>query len=354
MKKQRDGIAEACEGELSEFLDLWAGADAGRKAVARTVSVLAEATREIAAAIRRGPLAGPLGASTGRANSDGDAQKKLDVLANDAVLRALEKAPVAYFSSEEEAEILTLRADQPVAVAVDPLDGSSNIDTNAAIGTIFSLHMASPGSAAASFFRPGREQVAAGYAIYGPHTALLLTVGSGVEMFVLDERGVYRRAAKGMRIPALTQEYAINASNYRFWREPVRDYIDELLAGLEGPRARDFNMRWLAALVGDAHRILQRGGIYLYPADRRAGYEHGRLRLIYEAAPIAFLVEQAGGAAIDGLNPILDKIPERLHARTPLIFGSAEKVARVQRFHADPPHVRARPPLFVTRGLFRT
>jgi len=339
--------------ELAVNLTRWAGADPLKAATAATLVAIADATREISALTRLGPLAGALGQATGEANSDGDFQKKLDVLSNDAVLRALKSAPVAYFASEEESEILSLKAGGLIAVAVDPLDGSSNIDTNAPIGTIFSLYPAASGGATASFFRPGREQVAAGYAIYGPHTALLLTVGAGVDMYVLDASGAYRLVVAGLTIPKAAQEYAINASNYRFWRDPVREFIDELLAGVEGPRGRDFNMRWLASLVGDAHRILQRGGVYLYPADRRSGYEQGRLRLVYEAAPMAFLIEQAGGAASDGLTPILDKIPERLHARTPLVFGAAVKVERLVRYHTDPPHDRARPPLFAARGLFR-
>ena len=340
--------------ELAANLARWAGDDPLRAATAQTLSAIADATREIAGLIRLGPLAGALGQATGEANSDGDVQKKLDVLSNDAVLRALKTASVSYFASEEENEILSMKADGLVAVAVDPLDGSSNIDTNAPIGTIFSLYPTAPAGATASFFRPGREQIAAGYAIYGPHTALLLTVGAGVDMYVLDASNEYRLAVQGLMIPKAAQEYAINASNYRFWRDPVREYIDELLAGVDGPRGRDFNMRWLASLVGDAHRILQRGGVYLYPADRRVGYEQGRLRLVYEAAPIAMIVVQAGGAASDGLAPILDKIPERLHARTPLVFGAPLKVERLVRYHADPPHDRARPPLFAARGLFRT
>ncbi|MFO1115193.1 MAG: class 1 fructose-bisphosphatase [Beijerinckiaceae bacterium] len=345
--------ADRLQDELADNLAAWSGQDIRRVALAKTLTALAAATKEIAGRTFLGPLGGRLGAATGDANADGDKQKRLDVLSNDAVLEALKRAPVAYFASEEEIEILTLHGDGMFAVAVDPLDGSSNIDTNAPIGTIFSVYPASPAGATASFFRPGREQVAAGYAIYGQHTALLLTVGEGVDMYVLDGQNNYRRVAAGLSIPPRAQEYAINASNYRFWREPVRDYIDELLAGVEGPRGRDFNMRWLASLVGDAHRILQRGGVYLYPADRRPGYEQGRLRLVYEAAPIAYLVEQAGGAATDGLTPILDKIPEQLHARTALVFGSKAKVERVTRYHTDPPHDRARPPLFAPRGLFR-
>ena len=338
---------------LETWLAEWRDAGQGREAVAKTLAALAAATAKIAALVRLGPLAGALGAETGGANADGDAQKKLDVLANDAILHALQQAPVAWFASEEEDEILTLSPGGAVAVAADPLDGSSNIDNNTSIGTIFSVYPASSAGATASFFRPGAELSAAGYAIYGPHTALALTLGEGVELFVLDSAGCYRRAGGRVAIPANTREYAINASNYRYWREPVRNFVDDLIAGAEGPRGKDFNMRWLASLVGETHRIMLRGGVFLYPADRRPGYERGRLRLLYEAAPIALLVEQAGGAATDGQTRILEKIPRELHERTPLVFGSAEKVARVTLHHTDTSHQRARAPLFGDRGLFR-
>ena len=338
---------------LDVFLARWQEGAPGRAAIAATLAALAQATVKIAALVRLGPLAGALGAETGGANSDGDAQKKLDVMANDAILQALQQAPVAWFASEEEDEILTLTPGGAAAVAADPLDGSSNIDSNTSIGTIFSVYPASAAGATASFFRPGAEQVAAGYAIYGPHTALVLTLGEGVVSFVLDPSGCYRRTDARIAIPATTREYAINASNYRYWREPVRAFVDDLIAGAEGPRGKDFNMRWLASLVGETHRIMLRGGVFLYPADKRPGYARGRLRLLYEAAPIAFLVEQAGGGATDGQTRILDRIPRELHERTPLVFGSADKVARVTRHHTDSSDQRARAPLFGDRGLFR-
>ena len=345
----------AAAGEdVDAFLARWREAAPGRDGTAETVAALARATAEIAGIVRLGPLAGALGAAAGGANADGDVQKKLDVLANDAVLKALRACPaVAYYASEEEDEIQSLRADGGYAVAVDPLDGSSNIDANTSIGTIFSVYPASPDGATGSFFRPGSEQVAAGYAIYGPYSALVLTLGEGVELFVLDPSGRYVRTDMLPSIPRTTREYAINASNYRYWLEPVRDFIDDCIAGAEGPRAKDFNMRWLASLVGDTHRILSRGGVFLYPADKRPGYERGRLRLLYEAAPIALLVEQAGGEATDGLARILDKVPGGLHERTPLVFGSSEKVARVAEHHSDSSHARIRSPLFGQRGLFR-
>ncbi len=347
-------LTQQATGEyLDAYFDRWRKAGTDRDATADTMAALAQATAQISALIRLGPLAGALGAETGGANADGDSQKKLDVLANEAVLRALKQAPVAYFASEEEDEIQSLRPDGAIAVAVDPLDGSSNIDANASIGTIFSVFPVSPAGATASFFRPGSEQVAAGYAIYGPHTALVFTLDEGVDVFVLDPEGRYRRADLRIAIPKASREYAINASNYRYWREPIRDFVDDLIAGAEGPRGKDFNMRWLASLVGDTHRIMQRGGVFLYPADARAGYERGRLRLIYEAAPIARLAERAGGGATDGEKRILEKVPSELHERTPLVFGSSDKVARVARYYADPSHQRARSPLFGERGLFR-
>ncbi len=349
-----NGAPEQAAQDLRVYLDQWRAGGAARAPVADAVLALADAAVEIARMVRLGPLAGALGAEVGAANADGDKQRALDVLANEAVLHALQKTRTAYFASEEEDEILTLHADGALAIAVDPLDGSSNIDTNTSIGTIFSIFPASPDGATASFFRAGSEQLAAGYVIYGPQTAMALTLGEGTFIFVLDPHDVFRLAPMRPAIPKTSREYAINASNYRFWREPVRAYVDDCLAGAEGPRGRDFNMRWLASLVAEAHRILVRGGVFLYPADRRPGYERGRLRLIYEAAPIAMLIEQAGGAANDGETRILDKIPTTLHQRTPLIFGSSEKVDRVAELHATPSDHRARSPLFGERGLFRS
>lgn len=324
-----------------------------RQALQRTLDALAGACAELSLLIRRTGADPSLGAATSAVNSDGDVQKGLDVLANEIVLKALRNAPVAYFASEEEEGVLTLDPKGALAVAVDPLDGSSNIDTNAPIGTIFGIYAASPGDATASFFRPGRELLAAGYCIYGPHTALALSVGHGTHMLLLlDEDRSFRLQTADVAIPPTTTEYAINASNYRQWHDPVRQFVDDCVAGREGPRGKDFNMRWLASLVGDTHRIMKRGGVFLYPADQRKGYEHGRLRLVYEAAPIALLVEQAGGLAIDGEAPILDKVPATLHERTPLIFGSADKVRLIERYHCDPAFARDQSPLFGRRGLF--
>ncbi|WP_417685796.1 class 1 fructose-bisphosphatase [Roseibium sp.] len=325
-----------------------------KSAAARTVLALATACIGISDLIALGPLAGSLGAVTGGANADGDEQKELDVQANDLILAALAGTATAFYASEEEDAIMTLDPAGSIAVAVDPLDGSSNIDANVSIGTIFSVMPASPDGASASFFRPGRDQLAAGYVIYGPHTALVLTIGDGVGLFILDPASrQFVKARTNLAIPVSTREYAINASNYRHWTNPIRLFIDDCIAGSEGPRGRDFNMRWVASLVAETHRIFSRGGVFLYPADNRPGYQSGRLRLIYEAAPIAFLAEQAGGAATDGTAPILDKIPTTLHERTPLIFGSLEKVNRITGYHVDPAFERSVSPLFEQRGLFR-
>lgn len=352
-----DGILRSAPSDrtLEACLEPYLQKDDVLASAARTVLALAEAAANISALIALGPLAGSLGAITGDTNADGDEQKELDVQANDIILAALSGTSARYFASEEEDTILTLNADGDLALAVDPLDGSSNIDANVSIGTIFSVLPASGEGASASFFRPGRDQLAAGYVIYGPHCALVLTLGSGVDLFVLDPTSRrFIKARTGLIIPANTREYAINASNYRYWDDAVRLFIDDCIAGMEGPRERDFNMRWVASLVAETHRIFSRGGVFLYPADRRPDYQSGRLRLLYEAAPIAFLAKQAGGAATDGVMPILDKAPTGMHERTPLIFGSSEKVSRITSYHLQPPFEQSAPPLFDQRGLFRS
>jgi fructose-1,6-bisphosphatase I len=349
-----DAPAPHAGGEsLQSFLSAWSAAGAGRESVAGVLMAMAEAGAAISHIILRGPLMGAMGVEIGVANADGDKQRRLDVLADGAVVSALKRTSTAYYASEEEEAILTLKPGGDLAVAVDPLDGSSNIDANISIGTIFSVFPASPAGATASFFRPGAEQVAAGYIVYGPHTAMLFTTGDGVAHFVLDpDSGEFRLIAENLRIGRETREYAINASNYRHWSPPIRTFMDDCIAGAGGPHGKDFNMRWVASLVAETHRIFIRGGVFLYPADERAGYEQGRLRLLYEANPIAMLVEQAGGGATDGYNRILDKTASALHQRTPLIFGSAEKIARITSYYVDSTYERARSPLFGERGLF--
>jgi len=348
-------VTSAVGYSLREFLSKEATADSARKDAGDAVLALAGAAIEISRLAAKGPLAGSLGANVGSANADGDDQKELDVRANDLVLAALDTTSTRYYASEEEDAILTLDGLGRLAVAVDPLDGSSNIDVNISVGTIFSIFEASSDGATASFFRPGSEQVAAGYFIYGPHTALVVTLGNGTHLFVLDpDVGEFKLAQKSLTISDETAEFAINSSNYRHWRAPVKNFIEDCLDGATGPRGKEFNMRWVASLVAEAHRIFSRGGIFLYPADERPGYERGRLRLIYEATPIAMLVEQAGGGASDGYDPILSKVPSDLHERTPLIFGSSDKMKLLESYHADARFERDQSPLFGKRGLYRT
>jgi fructose-1,6-bisphosphatase I len=344
----------ATREDLDFYLGQWAGASAERTAVAEAVAALGHAGGEISRLIAAGPLAGAFGEEVGAINSDGDVQKNLDILADQMIVRALRKTSTAYYASEEEEAILTFDPAALLAVACDPVDGSSNIDSNQAIATIFAIFPASPQGATASFFRPGREQIAAGYIIYGPHTELILTLGDGTAQFALDPVShKFVLVERRLQLPVSTREYAINASNYRHWPEAIRAFIDDCVEGASGPRGKDFNMRWLACMAGEAHRILMRGGVYLYPSDQRKGYEEGRLRLLYEAFPISFLIEQAGGAATDGDTLILDKSIERLHQRTPLIFGTAEKVERIASYFSGDYSRAERSPLFGHRGLFQ-
>jgi fructose-1,6-bisphosphatase I len=342
---------------LKQYLDDWSKEAPERRApVAETVRAIALSCQSIARLVGRGHLAGDLGAVRAQ-HGPGDAQKELDVLANDLFIDGMALAPVASVASEEMPEPRVLDADSPLRVAVDPLDGSSNIDTNVSIGTIFSVlpePATPPETELGAYLQMGVNQLAAGYVIYGPQTSLALTVGDGTHVFTLDPlNGVFRRTTERARVPAMTREFAINASNRRYWDEPIRIYVEDCLQGSDGPRGEDFNMRWIASLVAEAHRVLSRGGIYLYPADVREGYSQGRLRLIYEANPIAWLMEQAGGAASTGHTRILEVQPDGLHQRVPLLFGSRDEVARLDRYHLDPFPVGERSPLFGRRGLFR-
>ncbi|WP_269586001.1 class 1 fructose-bisphosphatase [Roseibium sp. Sym1] len=311
---------------------------------------LCQVAESLSRTIAMGPLTGGLGREVGQ-NTDGDTQKALDVEADTAFFDALSNCDVRWYASEERDDIQERAPGGRFALAIDPLDGSSNIDANVSIGTIFSVFQATD-DAEASFLRPASEQLAAGYFIYGPQTALILTFGEGVQHYVLDPIDrQFKLANDRLVIPATASEFAINASNYRHWSKPVRAYIDDCLAGAEGPRDKNFNMRWVASLVAETHRILNRGGIFLYPADSRAGYEKGRLRSVYECAPIAFLVEQAGGRATTGTDRLLDQAAETLHQRTPFVFGSVDKVDRVTAYHDLPDQEVSA--LFGTRGLFR-
>ena len=314
------------------------------------MEALGRVGRDLSRRIARGPLGGQLAATVGD-NADGDRQKALDVLADEAFARDLAGTGVRWYASEEQEGVVELDPRGTLALAIDPLDGSSNIETNVSIGTIFSIREAGP-EGEASFLRPGHEQIAAGYIIYGPQCMMLVTFGDGVQDYILDpETGRFTLVNSQLTIPGESAEFAINASNYRHWSKPVRAYIDDCLAGSEGPRAKNFNMRWIASLVAETHRILVRGGLFLYPRDDRPGYDMGRLRMVYECAPIAMLVEQAQSRATDTTTRILDKVPAELHARTPFVFGSITKVDRVTAYHDLPEQEVSA--LFGNRGLFR-
>ena len=321
--------------------------------LAAVLRAIAETARPLAHMIRRGGLAEDLDAAVGPAH-DGVAQKVLDIFADEAFVGGLRAAGVRGVVSEERDEPVLLDVGGAFLVALDPLDGSNNIDANISIGTVFSVLDAPAGEFdRTAFLRPGVNQRAAGFVLYGPQTAFVFTVGAGVHVATLDpDLDAFRMTGAHLKIPEGTNEFAINASNSRHWPAPIRAYIDDCLEGDEGPRGRNFNMRWVGSVVADVYRILVRGGVYLYSEDSRAGYEHGRMRLLYEASPIAFLIEQAGGAAIDGFRRILDVQPASLHQRTPLIFGSKDKVERIERYYSDGGDGQEAP-LFARRGLLR-
>nr|WP_297357208.1 class 1 fructose-bisphosphatase [uncultured Caldimonas sp.] len=306
------------------------------------IEVVARACKRIAISVNKGALGDVLG-SAGTENVQGEVQKKLDVICNEVLIEANEwGGHLAAMASEEMDGIYLVPNRFPQGeylLLFDPLDGSSNIDVNVSIGTIFSVLKKPEGHAGVSeadFLQPGSQQAAAGYCIYGPQTTLVLTVGDGVAMFTLDrEQGSWVLTQDGVQIPEDTKEFAINMSNMRHWAPPVKRYIDECLAGKEGPRGKDFNMRWVASMVADVHRILTRGGIFMYPWDKREPDKPGKLRLMYEANPMGFIVEQAGGAATNGLQRVLDIQPGKLHERVSVILGSKNEVERVTSYHVD-------------------
>jgi fructose-1,6-bisphosphatase I len=322
-------------------------------AVCETIRIIAETGITLAVTISNGPLGAKLAEQDGSSNADGDAQRGLDLLADDRFLTALSQSPVGVYASEELNQPVLIDATRPLALAIDPLDGSSNIDTNVSIGTIFSIRPFS-GDRMEPFLCDGRQQLAAGFLIYGPQLALVLTLGHGTAIFVYSPATCdFLLAQEKCEIPVKRPEFAINASNYRHWEEPVRLYFDDCLKGGHGPREAEFNMRWVASLVAETYRILVRGGAFLYPGDRRRGYAKGRLRLVYEAHPIAMLVEQAGGLATNTVDPILDIAANDLHQRVPLVFGSAAEVRRIGRYHTMSSEMPDRAPLFATRTLFQ-
>jgi len=342
---------------LGDHLTDWASADMSRRETAETVLNIAAAGIDIARLTAAGPLAGAIGAVVG-VNADGDGQKVLDLRAHDILTDRLRGAPIAWVISEEADDPIAVNPDGRLVVAVDPLDGSSNIDTNMSVGTIFSVLAHDPTNSGADGHvkpAPGHRQVAAGYIIYGPQTSLVLSLGEGTHMFTLDSScGVFCLTEENVTVPAAAREFAINASNFRHWNPPVRAYVDDCLDGETGPRGENFNMRWNASLVAETHRILSRGGVFLYPADSRAGYGEGRLRLVYEANPIAWLMEHAGASATTGERRILDIDPVDAHQRVALIFGSRDEVTRIERYHANPRSHAFNSPLFSERGLFRS
>jgi fructose-1,6-bisphosphatase I len=303
------------------------------------IEVVARSCKAISIAIGKGGLAGVLGSAEVE-NVQGEVQKKLDVISNEILLDANEwGGHLAAMASEEMEHPYAIPHRYPKGeflLLFDPLDGSSNIDVNVSVGTIFSVLRCPEGMEPTeeSFLQPGCKQVCAGYAIYGPSTLLVLTLGDGVSVFTLNrETGSFILSQENLRIPEDTKEFAINASNSRYWEEPVKRYVDELLAGKEGPRGQDFNMRWVASMVADVHRIMSRGGIFMYPQDAKTKAQGGKLRIMYEANPMAFIVEQAGGAATDGHQRILDIQPTALHQRVPVILGSKNEVERVTAYH---------------------
>jgi fructose-1,6-bisphosphatase I/sedoheptulose-1,7-bisphosphatase len=347
---------------LSKFLIQQLSGEGSANDLGALLVDVAAAVKAISAMTAKGALGAALGNLDAR-NVHGETQTKLDVLANDVILRSCEWGGlVAGMASEE--------LDEPYAVppaytrgkyllVFDPLDGLSNADVNVSIGTIFSVlrHDKPEPPTTADFLQPGREQVAAGYAIYGPATMLVLTVGKGTHGFTLDrEIGNFILTHPNLQIPADTSEFAINASNARFWEAPVHRYVAECQEGKSGERGRDFNMRWIASMVAEVHRILVRGGVFMYPRDTKDPGKPGRLRLMYEANPIAFLVQQAGGLATTGRERLLDVLPTSLHQRIPVILGSRHEVERIERYHSEFDTGTDRPfvsPLFNERSLYR-
>ncbi|MFN9479702.1 MAG: class 1 fructose-bisphosphatase [Betaproteobacteria bacterium] len=347
---------------LSKFLiqQLNTRSDGGK--LAALLVDVAAAIKAIAAMTARGALGASLGVTAAR-NASGEEQKPLDVESNTALLRYCEWGGlVAGMASEEMEEPYAVPEQYqrgPFLLIFDPLDGSSNIDLNVSVGTIFSV-LEHPGEAApttADFLQPGVKQVAAGYAIYGPATMLVLTVGQGTHGFTLDrEIGNFILTHPNLQIPADTSEFAINTSNERFWEPPVQRYVEECKAGKTGIRGRDFNMRWIASMVAEVHRILVRGGVFMYPRDTKTPGVHGRLRLMYEANPIGWIIEQAGGMASTGRGRILEVQPDKLHQKIAAIIGSKNEIERIERYHHEFDSGTDQPstsPLFSKRGLYR-
>jgi fructose-1,6-bisphosphatase I/sedoheptulose-1,7-bisphosphatase len=347
---------------LSKFLIQQLNGIEGADDLGALLVDVAAAVKAISAMTAKGALGGFLGAHGGK-NVQGETQQKLDVLADDVMIRSCEWGGlVAGMASEELDDPYPIPSEYTrghYLLVFDPLDGSSNIDVNVSVGTIFSVlrHDKAEPPSTADYLKPGKQQVAAGYALYGPATMLVITVGKGTHGFTLDrEIGNFILTHENLQIPADTSEFAINTSNARFWEPPVHRYVTECQAGKTGDRGRDFNMRWIASMVAEVHRILMRGGVFMYPKDTKDKSKPGRLRLLYEANPVGFLVEQAGGRATTGNQQVLEIVPEALHQRVPLILGSRNEVERIERYHQEFASGIDRPydsPLFNERSLFR-
>ncbi len=332
------GTLTTLKSYLDEQLGISSQNTPHNESLAALLNDIGRACRQISQALNHGALAGILG-SAAQQNVQGETQKTLDILSDKILVDTLQQGGhVAALASEEQDDIIPCNPDAAFLVAFDPLDGSSNIDINISVGTIFSIlpHVKlGQMPTAQDFFQPGKQQRAAGYVLYGPSTLLILSLGQRVDVFTLDPKsGEFYLTAEQLSVPVDTQEFAINTSNQRHWHAPVTQYIEECLAGKTGIRGKDFNMRWVGSMVGDVHRVLSRGGVFLYPHDRKNPGVAGRLRLLYEASPMSFLVEAAGGAAITGEQRILDIMPLQLHQRVPVMLGSRHEIERLQGYHA--------------------
>ena len=319
---------------FSSFLNAHLTAHQLPDALGSVVTTTVEACKNISAQVRQGALAGILG-EAGTGNVQGEDQKKLDVIANNLLIEKLKtNLAVAGLASEEEETFVSCHENGGYLVLFDPLDGSSNIDVNISVGTIFSI-LAKPQGALSteSFLQAGRDQVASGYVLYGPQTQLVLTLKHGVFVFTLDHHNEFILTRENPQVPEQTKEFAINTSNQLHWYEPVQRYVDELLAGENGPRGKNYNMRWVASMVAEIHRILMRGGVFLYPADKRDPAKPGKLRLMYEANPLLLILQQADGAGSNTKQDILDIVPEGLHQRVSVVLGSKEEVEYINRLH---------------------
>lgn len=346
---------------LSDYLRQTLASNQHANHLGSVLQTIANTTVQISNLVRQGALAGVTGKMNSQ-NVQGETQMQLDVLTNDMMIADLRKCGVVAGIASEEMDApvhFDSTGEDHFLVIFDPLDGSSNVAVNAPIGTIFSVLDAVDGRPAEDkdYLQQGRQQLAAGYAVYGASTMLMLTVGNGAQGFTLDtETGCYVLTHPDLRIPEVASEFAINASNERHWESAVYRYVEECKAGAAGVRGRDFNMRWVGSMVADIHRILMRGGIYIYPRDNKLPIKAGRLRLMYEANPMSLLIEQAGGLGSTGRARILDVQPEQIHQRVPVIIGSQQEVSLLEWYHqqADSGEaLKQNSPLFGDRSLFQ-